>query len=247
MIPAIPRSITLIIVVANLAAAVAAWWVISRAADRNGRLIAGILLGGWVGAALLLAPAPASLLSRNRFFIEPLIPIFALGSFVTVSLLYSLAPRVRHLFASASLPGLIAIQLYRAVGFVFIVLLAQGQLPAHFAKPAGWGDVLVGLTAPFVALAVARELRGATALAVVWNAIGLLDLFVAVGMGTGFLAPLLAPGLGPHVPPAAAMGVYPMILVPTFAVPLSVILHVLALARLRHSRRLGAVVPAAAH
>jgi hypothetical protein len=43
---------------------------------------------------------------------------------------------------------------------------------------------------------------------------------------------LLIPGAG-HVPPAAAMGALPMILVPAFAVPASLLIHVLALARLR--------------
>ena len=49
----------------------------------------------------------------------------------------------------------------------------------------------------------------------------------------------LAPGLGARVAPAAAMGVFPMILVPTFAVPASVLLHLLALGRLRREVRLG--------
>lgn len=42
------------------------------------------------------------------------------------------------------------------------------------------------------------------------------------------------------LPAAAAMGVFPMILVPTFAVTVSVLLHLLALARLRGAVRLGA-------
>jgi hypothetical protein len=75
-------------------------------------------------------------------------------------------------------------------------------------------------------------------LGIAWNVLGLLDLVVAVGMGSGFLAPLLTPELGP-VPPAAAMGAFPLILVPTFAVPVSVLLHLLALARLLREVRLG--------
>jgi len=70
-----------------------------------------------------------------------------------------------------------------------------------------------------------------------WNVVGLVDLVVAVGMGTGFLAPFFVPELGSRVPPAAAMGVFPPILVPTFAVPVLVLLHLLALARLRHRVR----------
>ena len=95
------------------------------------------------------------------------------------------------------------------------------------------------LRRPLVALAVARRSRGSRALAVSWNVVGLIDLVVAVGMGTGLLAPLLAPELGTRVPPAAVMGVFPMILVPTFAVPVSVLLHLLALARVRREVQLG--------
>jgi hypothetical protein len=74
-------------------------------------------------------------------------------------------------------------------------------------------------------------------IALSWNALGLLDLAVAVGMGTGLLAPLLVPELGPRVPPVPAMGVYPLVLVPAFAVPASALVHVLALSRLAREAR----------
>jgi hypothetical protein len=89
----------------------------------------------------------------------------------------------------------------------------------------------VGLAAPLVGLALARRAAWGGALAVLWNVFGLLDLVVAVGMGTGYLATLLAPTQG-GVAPAAAMGVFPLVLVPTFAVPLSIMLHLLGLTRL---------------
>jgi hypothetical protein len=157
-----------------------------------------------------------------------------------------LSPSVRRVLATASLPALIGVQVYRVIGLVFVILLAQGQLPAHFALPAGWGDVLVGLSAPLVALALARKARAGRALAAAWNGFGLVDLLVAVGMGTGYLAPLLAPDLGPRVAPAAAMGVFPLILVPTFAVPVSVLLHLIALTRLRRQGLGFSLIPTAA-
>jgi hypothetical protein len=80
---------------------------------------------------------------------------------------------------------------------------------------------------------------GAIPLAFSWNVLGLLDPVVAVGMGTGFLVPLFVPELGDRVPPAAAMGTFPLILVPTFTVPMSVLLHLLALGRLRPRVRVG--------
>ena len=138
-----------------------------------------------------------------------------------------------------SLPAVHGVQLYRVIGGTFLVLMAQGQLPAHFAEPAGWGDVAVGLAAPLVALALARRGTGSRALAAGWNVLGLLDLVVAVGMGTGFLAPLLAPHLGAHVPPAAAMGVFPLVVIPTFAVPMGIMLHLLGLIRLAGESRVG--------
>jgi hypothetical protein len=186
----------------------------------------------WLGAALLLAPAPASLATRDPFSLTPLIPLFVGVPLTTVFLALTLSPALRRVLAAASLPALNGVQLYRTIGAMFLVLLAQGQLPAHFALPAGWGDVVVGLTAPLVALTLARGMRGSRTLAVAWNVFGLLDLVVAVGMGTGFLAPVLVPELGPRVAPAAAMGVFPMILVPAFAVPVSALLHLLALRRL---------------
>jgi len=87
-----------------------------------------------------------------------------------------------------------------------------------------------------VALSLASGARAGRTLAYAWNAVGLLDLVIAVGMGTGVLAPLLLPQLGSRVPSAAAMGVFPMILVPAYVVPLSVLLHAAAIRGLnRHA------------
>jgi hypothetical protein len=248
MIPVIPWYLELIALATNLAVAAAVWGILSRAAGRSGlqpavqrsvRFGSAIFLGAWLGAALLLAPPPGSLLARDRFYLTPLIPFFVLVPGTIALLALRLSPAGRRVVAAASLPALIGVQLYRTIGVVFLVLLALGQLPAHFALPAGWGDVAIGLTAPLVALAVARGVRGGRTLAVTWNVVGLLDLVVAVGMGTGFLARFLAPDLAPPVPPAAAMGIFPMILVPTFTVPISVLLHLLALGGLRREVRLG--------
>ncbi len=248
MIPVIPWYIALTVIAANLTIAVVAWSILSSAAGRSGlppaaqrrvRIGSGVFFGAWLGAVLLVAPSPASLLARGTFTIPPLIPLFLGASFAVVLLALWRSSALRRALAAAPLPALHRAQAWRVVGILFVILLAQGQLPAHFALPAGWGDVAIGLTAPMVALALARGVRGARGLAISWNVIGLLDLVVAVGMGTGWLAPLVAPELGPRVPPAAAMGSLPMILVPTFAVPMSFLLHLLALGALVREARLG--------
>jgi hypothetical protein len=247
MIPAIPRPIELIVLATNLAIAGAVWWLVastarrtplSASARRAVQVGSAVFIGAWLGAALLLAPPPASLVNRDRFYLSPLFPLFALIPPALGALALALWPTLRRTIAAVPLPALVGIQLYRIVGVVFLILLAQGQLPGHFALPAGWGDVVIGLAAPLVALALLRGIPNARGLAAGWNLLGLLDLAVAVGMGTGYLAPLLTDAVG-RLPPAGAMGVFPLILVPTFAVPVSVVLHLLALSRLIREIRLG--------
>jgi hypothetical protein len=237
VIPHIPWYTTITLVVTQPFIAFAVWRILAPAAPGAVRIGLGVFLGGWVALAFALAPSPATLVGRDPFYLTPLLAVFALGSFAVVLLAFGLSPQLRRAVAAASLPAIVGVQFYRILGVLFIILLAQGQLPAHFAAPAGWGDIFVGLTAPVVALALMRRTAGARTLAIAWNLFGLLDLMVAVGMGTGVLAPYLMPELGSRVPSAAAMGVFPLILVPTFAVPLSVILHVIALLRLRHGTR----------
>ena len=247
MIPDIPWYTTAIILGANVAAALGVWLIVAAAAGRSGlaaaatrkvRIGSAIFLFGWLLAALLLAPDPASLAARDRFYLTPLIPLFALGSAIVLLAAAGLSPALRRTLGAVSLPAIHGIQFYRTIGAMFLVLMAWGKLPTHFALPAGWGDVAIGLAAPVVGLALARHAAGSRALAAGWNVLGLLDLVVAVGMGTGYLAPLLAPHLGAQVPPAAAMGVFPLILVPTFAVPVSIMLHLLGLYRLTGESRM---------
>ena len=240
MIPDIPWYITAIVLGVNAAIAVAVWRIVASATtSRKVRIGSAIFLFGWLGATLLLAPAPGSLASRDAFYITPLIPLFALGPTIVQLAALGVSPALRRTLEAMSLPAVHGVQLYRVMGGIFLVLMAQGQLPAHFAQPAGWGDVAVGLAAPLVALALARRVAGSRALAAGWNVLGLLDLVVAVVMGTGYLAPLLAPHLGAHVPPAAAMGVFPLVVIATFAVPMGIMLHVLGLIRLAGESRVG--------
>jgi hypothetical protein len=79
----------------------------------------------------------------------------------------------------------------RVVGVTFLLVMAQGHLPAIFALPAGLGDIAAGLAAPFVARRLAH---GGRARAVWFNLFGLLDLVVAltIGFPAGLAAPLVA-------------------------------------------------------
>lgn len=122
---------------------------------------------------------------------------------------------------------LIGVQLYRVLGGEFLLLLAQKRLPSAFALSAGWGDVAVGLLAPFVALMVFKRSKHWFGAVVAWNILGILDLATAVTLGVGS-----SPGPLRFIaqdPSSVIMSEFPMVLIPTFAVPLSWLLHVQSL------------------
>ena len=126
---------------------------------------------------------------------------------------------------------LIALQLYRVFGGAFLVGWARNVIPGVFALPAGIGDMITGLLALPVAIALAADTPAARRAAVGWNVFGLFDFAVAVSIGL-----MIAPGplqlIVPSIPNATA-GVYPNVMIPAFAVPSSILLHALSLRQLR--------------
>src|SRR5262245_35929045 len=97
MIPSIPWYVTLTLVVGSVAVAFATWNVVSFAATRSGldikarrdvQLASAGFLAVWLGMALALAPSPASVPGQDPRFINPLIPVFALGSIAAFALAY---------------------------------------------------------------------------------------------------------------------------------------------------------------
>jgi hypothetical protein len=139
---------------------------------------------------------------------------------------------VRRAIDRIPLQWLVGVQFYRVLGGVFLVGYAQDELPAEFALPAGIGDIAVGITAVAVAWLVAAhgaERMRTTVLG--WCAFGIGDLVVAVG--TGFLS---APSIMQQLAldnPNSAITRYPFVLIPTFLVPMSILLHVYVIQRLR--------------
>ncbi len=126
-----------------------------------------------------------------------------------------------------SVPGLIGVQVFRLLGLYFLILHAQGLMPAEFAFPSGYGDILVGITALPVAYAYFVKKPYAKKLAIAWNAVGILDLVIAII--TGFFSSPSPYQLLAHGLPNDLLFAFPLALVPTFAVPLSILLHVFTL------------------
>lgn len=144
---------------------------------------------------------------------------------------------LRRIVASVPQSWLVGVQVYRTLGLVFLALLAQEKLPAAFAVPAGTGDFLVGILAPIVALAVARGATRAGGLVLAWNALGLLDLVTAIA--TGFMTSPSPLQLLSFAAPNVLISAFPLVMIPVFGVPLSVLLHLASLMKLSQTRRHG--------
>ena len=191
------------------------------------RLVVLTCIAGWFLAVLgislfgLLRAGPSSL--PIPIGLALLVPL------IVGILAYARSARFQQLLLRADLRWLIGVQLWRIAGGVFVIDYARHQLPASFALPAGVGDVLVGLAAPFVAVVAASGTSAARRIVIGWCVVGIADLVVAVTMGV-----LNAPGkfglLAGEVTTAPMLEL-PLSLIPTFFVPLSILLHLLVLRR----------------
>jgi hypothetical protein len=199
-------------------------------------LVSGLVLAAWALASAVLA--------RRGAFVQVGHQVPPVGIVLAVTLAFLaavllLSPTLRGLLSNQK--NIIRLNVWRVVGAVFLLLMQQGQMPALWAWPAGVGDILIGLAA----FPVARRLDapGGVHRAVVFNLLGLADLVVAIGLG-------MMTSLGPtnvfHTTPSSQMAThYPLALVPTFLVPLAIMLHVLSLWQLhRSSSRQAALAPA---
>lgn len=165
----------------------------------------------------------------------PLLPLAIFLPVIIGAPLLLLSKRVGQVLDAAPVAWLLALQLYRVFGVVWLVGGLRGVLPGVFALPAGAGDVLTGLFAVPAAIAVATGTAQGRRAAIIWNIFGLADFAVAITLGL-----ITSPGrfqlIVPNVPSIGA-GAYPDVLTPAFVVPSSILLHALSLRQLRRRSR----------
>ena len=198
------------------------------------RIVAGLCV--WFIAVVVLAAADAFDYGRGLgvggLGIAVILPI----AILTASALYARSWRER--LDAIPISTLIGVNAIRVFGGMFVAMYVVGRLPAPFAPVAGWGDVLVGITAIPVAW-LAQHGKGIRirALVMFWNTFGLLDLAAAVGLGV-FSSPgplrliYTAPGSG-------IMTTLPWLLIPAFLVPLLAATHLAVFHRLRRTNAPG--------
>ena len=144
-----------------------------------------------------------------------------------------LSQSFREFVLSLDLRLIAGMQAWRWAGLGFLSLYAHQVLPAVFALPAGLGDMAIGVTAPWIILALIRQPGFAASGAFKrWNVLGILDLVIAISIGTANA--FLATG-APGEISTAPMASLPLLLIPAFLVPLFLMLHIAALMQSRQT------------
>jgi hypothetical protein len=186
-----------------------------------------IVLGGWFFLALALSAAGFYHVQSGEM---PTIQFGLVPPILIGAWLIWRSETMARIIDAIPQPWLIGIPFYRALGVIFLILYAGDKLPGLFALPAGIGDMIIGLSAPLVALAYAKSPLRTAGLVRIWNVLGILDLTIAVS--TGFITAPSRLFTVDFQPNSDLMTVLPLVLVPVYLVPLSIVLHLASLAKL---------------
>lgn len=180
-----------------------------------------VLMGGVVWLGLVVAVGMTGALAALR---PPGPQLVILG--LTIAALA--ATRVGTLRAWVdALPTrlLVGIHGIRFIGTVFLILAAQGAVSQVFATRAGWGDVAAASLALLLVSIGPPTTAPRRWAYLAWNAFAMGDLVLAVGTATAVVLHGDVPGIEPLLR-------LPLIVVPTFLVPLLLTSHVILFRRL---------------
>ena len=225
---AIPQSLAWSMIAASALFMLTSWLVL-RSAAKNASPIVFILaiLLGWYGLVVLIGQFGG--FAARWLFVPNIVWAFIL--LATVIRRLNASPGFGRLAEALPVNRLINLQVFRVMGVGFISLYIMKLLPGAFALPTGLGDVLVGLSAPLVAYFYLTRKPLGRRLAIIWNYLGIADLIMSITLGL-----LTYPEPLQVIPTTVSNGPiaqFPLVLVPVFAVPLSILLHLLTLRRLR--------------
>jgi hypothetical protein len=193
-------------------------------------ILVGFVIVAWAALSLMLNVFGVFTQHPDKPPLALLISV--IGVPLVLLIAYAFSTKVRRLALGLDLRLLTAMQAWRIIGVMFLVLMSFGFLPGTFAWPAGLGDLLVGAYAPFVVLALSRRTPGWHRHVVLLNVLGLLDFVGAIGGGVlSGRSPL---GLLRGDVTTDIMQELPLSMIPTFAVPFWIVLHILSLIKLRN-------------
>ncbi len=188
----------------------------------SGTIFAIILCLLWMGATGVIGTLGLYEYPRNGSHLSIIITVLTPTVFFLT--LFILLPSVKQWTMSLSLAMLTLPHAWRTVGFTFLTLWFFGILPSGFAAPAGIGDFVIAIAAPFVAVALWLQWKNAISAAVWFHLLGLTDLFFALLTGiTGFGVPVS------EMRVTDPMTAFPLVIIPTVFVPLLILSHIMVL------------------
>ncbi len=204
-------------------------------AGLSGSAVAQAVL--WPAGLLSLWGAVAMALSQSGAFMVPATlsdpPVVLFSMLGGAATLWLLATRTRtgQAIVAQTDPGLlIAFQIPRVMGAIFIVGWAAGVIPWQFALLAGLGDIWAGIEGYRAWRACTRGAPDARAKVLRANIVGLGDFVVAVLVGIttseGF-AHLMAHGT-PNI-----INLHPLAMFPGYFVAIFLAFHFVSLSKLR--------------
>ncbi len=187
-------------------------------------ILIGIILSAWLLAVYFLSPS-------GFFFKLSLWPLPNIGlifiPIITGASVLAGSAAFQKIVDNIFQPWLIGVQVMRVMGASFLALYARGLMPAEFAIPSGIGDIVIGAAAPVVAIILFFNQSFGRKLAIVWNIAGFLELANAIVLG--FLTSPTPYQLLSLDNPNIFLFDFPLALIPGFAVPLSLLLHIFSL------------------
>ena len=194
-----------------------ATYAFSRASLKTGIVLsASWLIFGAIMFVVCLSDVPGKLGLAGNLIIPA---VWALPSILLI------INRDKWVSEELSNKWLVSLQLWRAIGAVFIIEMFMGNLPAIFALPAGIGDIAVALIAAgFLFVHRKSDRLPARAIHLV-GVLGVLDFLSAFFFGfTSSATPLQ---LFSHDNPNPAT-LFPTGMIPLFLVPYAIFFHTLA-------------------
>jgi hypothetical protein len=150
----------------------------------------------------------------NTFALFGITTLMSLVSSGVIAQLYAW-PRLRRMNRDQALLLLVAPHMFlRFIGLSFLVPgVVSPSLPAAFAVPAAYGDLVAGILAVVATVALSRRTSGASALLWLFNIWGAADFLFGI-----------VQGLRVHIDPGALRAAF---FIPTAVVPPLLVTHAL--------------------
>jgi hypothetical protein len=192
--------------------------------------------GLWIGLAIALATSGIYSPTASPV---PIVGVMAGLPVVAAAIAALSFAKMREALLALPITLLVGLNAMRIFGGFFLLLALQDRLSGPFPQSAGWGDIIVGLTAIPLTLAIARNPRDHRGALLAWNLFGTFDLIVAVTLGI-----ISAPGsplqlLGGTIG-STAVWMLPWSNIPTLLVPFYLITHAVIFAHLARANRVTA-------